>query len=261
MTAAVSQASAPTREPQYRAMVFGDFVDLELRADGDGRTFEGIAVPWEVETDLDGYEVEVWTRGSFNHQLRAANRVSAAYGHIPLGGSLIGSLRSLRDDAAGLFVSGRISDVPDGNTALTLMNDKALRELSIGFYRVPGGDTVTRRENYGILRRYTKANLFEVAIVPMGQYGRKAAVSGLREQGRTERERIFVRQLVVSIDGQSASVPFAGELNDAVRTLLGSVPTAAPDAAPPAAPPADPTVTVDASVASIDAMLAELPDL
>ena len=260
MTTALQQASAPTREPQYRAIVFGDFADLELRADGDGRTFEGIAVPWEVETDLDGYEVEVWSRGSFNHQVRAANRVSAAYGHIPLGGSLIGSLRSMRDDAAGLFVSGRISDVPDGNTALTLMTDKALRELSIGFYRVPGGDTVTRRNDYGILRRYTKANLFEVAIVPMGQYGRKAAVSGLREQGSGGREMIHVRQLVVSIDGQSASVPFVGELGDAVRTLLGP-------AAPPvpvvdaSIAPVDPTTTVDPSVAAVDAMLAELPEL
>lgn len=252
----LTQASAPTREPQYRAIVFGDFVDLELRADGDGRTFEGIAVPWEVETDLDGYETEVWTRGSFNHQLRAANRVSAAYGHIPLGGSLIGSLRTMRDDPAGLFVSGRISDVPDGNTALTLMTDKALRELSIGFYRVPGGDTVTRRNDYGIMRRYTKANLFEVAIVPMGQYGRKAAVSGLREQ-RGTRERIEVRQLVVSIDGQSASVPFVGELNDAVRTLLGTL-------TPPAVEPAaavEPAVTVDPSISAVDAMLADLPDL
>lgn len=238
-------------------MVFGDFVDLELRADGDGRTFQGIAVPWEVETDLDGYEVEVWTRGSFNHQVRAANRVSAAYGHIPLGGSLIGSMRTLRDDAAGLYVEGRISDVPDGNTALTLMSDKALRELSIGFYRVPGGDTVTRRDNYGILRRYTKANLFEVAIVPMGQYGRKAAVSGMRQSGDLGRERIEVRQLVVSIDGQSASVPFVGELNDAVRTLLGPaspVVEAAPDVVDLGAP-------LDASVSSIDAMLAALPNL
>lgn len=236
-------------------MVFGDFVDLELRADGDGRTFEGIAVPWEVETDLDGYETEIWTRGSFNHQVRAANRISAAYGHIPLGGSLIGSMRSLRDDAAGLFVSGRISDVPDGNTALTLMTDKALRELSIGFYRVPGGDTVTRRENYGILRRYTKANLFEIAIVPMGQYGRKAAISGMRQPGDPGRERIEVRQLMVSIDGQSASVPFAGELNDAVRTLLGPITAAEPVAPAPVEP------AVDASVSAVDAMLAALPEL
>lgn len=258
---APQQASASTREPQYRAMVFGDFVDLELRADGDGRTFEGIAVPWEVETDLDGYETEVWTKGSFNHQVRAANRVSVGYGHIPLGGSLIGSLRTMRDDAAGLYVAGRISDVPDGNVALTLMGDKALRELSIGFYRVPGGDTVTRRNDYGILRRYTKANMFETAIVPMGQYGRKAAVTGLREHGAAGgRERIEVRQLVVSIDGQSASVPFVGELGDAVRTLLGpSAPPAAP--AVVTAAPVDPTAQPDSSVASVDAMLAALPNL
>lgn len=207
MTTAIA---APPREAQYRAIQFGEFVDLELRADGDGRTFEGIAVPWEVETDLDGYVHEIWTSGAFNHQLRAANRVSAAYGHIPLGGSLIGSMRELKNDTKGLYVRGHISDVPDGNTALTLMTDKALRELSIGFYRVAMGDVTSRRPDGGILVRMNKANLFEVAIVPQGQYGNQAAVSGLREQhgGRPldERERIVLglvglRSLPMTVGG------------------------------------------------------------
>lgn len=247
-------ASEPvTKEPQYRAIAFSDFVDLQMRADGDGRTFQGIALPWEVETDLDGYEIEVWTRGSFNHQLRAANRVSAAYGHIPLGGSLIGSMRKMEDQASGLYVEGRISDVPDGNTALTLINDKALRELSIGFFRVPGGDTVTRRADYGILRRYTKANLFEVAIVPMGQYGRKAAISGMRElDGTPRRERIEVggafRKVAILVDGVAVAeyqIPALGQVAAVVEP-----------------PPVDQAPAVEvAGVAELDAMLADLPDL
>lgn len=200
-------ATAPTREAQYRAISFGEFVDLELRAEGDGRTFEGIAVPWEVETDLDGYVHEIWTSGAFNHQLRAANRVSVGKGHIPLGGTLIGGLRTMRNDAAGLYVSGHVSDIQDGNDALTLMRDKALRELSIGFYRVAGGDVMTRRTDGGVNIRMNKANLFEVALTPMGQFGAKAQVSGLREQAqRTERERIVLpgsglRTMAIVVDG------------------------------------------------------------
>lgn len=253
----MSTATAPasTREAQFRAITFSDFVDLRLRADGDGRTFQGIAVPWEVETDLDGYEHEIWTKGSFNHQLRAANRVSAAYGHIPLGGSLIGSMRTMRDDSAGLYVEGRISDVPDGNTALTLMTDKALRELSIGFFRVPGGDVVSRRSDYGILRRYTKANLFEVALVPMGQYGRKAAVSGMRER-QQGRERIEVtgpgyRTVAIHVDGVEVAaykIPGLGQVEAVVQ------------AAPDASGQLDGQTTPE-GVAELDAMLAELPDI
>jgi uncharacterized protein len=248
----MSTATAPasTREAQFRAISFGDFVDLELRDEGDGRTFFGIAVPWEVETDLDGYEHEVWTKGSFNHQLRAANRVSAGFGHIPLGGSLIGGMRTLRDDAKGLYVEGHISDVPDGNNAITLMKDKALRELSIGFFRVPGGDQTMRRADYGILRRYTKANLFEVALTPMGQYGQKAAVSGMRQQQMAGRERIEVsggyRTVAIHVDGVEVAaykIPALGQVEAVVE------------------PPTELPAPVDPGLAELDAMLAELPDI
>jgi HK97 family phage prohead protease len=248
----VTTATAPKtdRQPQFRAISFGEFVDLELRADGDGRTFYGIAVPWEVETDLDGYAHEVWTRGAFNHQLRAANRVSASLGHIPLGGSLIGSLRQMRDDSKGLYVEGHISDVPDGNIALTLMTDKALRELSIGFYRVPGGDATMRRTDGGILIRMNKANLFEVALTPMGQYGNRAQVGGLREQAQPGRERIEVspgfRTVAIHVDGvevASYKLPGAGQVTTTV------------DPAP------EPEPVVDQTIADLDGMLSSLPDI
>lgn len=246
-------ASAPTREAQYRAISFGEFVDLELRADGDGRTFEGIAVPWEVETDLDGYVHEIWTRGAFNHQLRAANRVSVGRGHIPLGGTLIGSLREMRDDAKGQYVRGHISDITAGNDSITLMRDKALRELSIGFYRVAGGDAITRRADGGPTIRMNKANLFEVALTPNGQYGAKAEVSGLRQAQAAAigRERIVIpgqrlRTVAIHVDGvevASYKIPTGGEVSAVVE------------------PPAVEVEEVDPSLAALDAMIAELPDI
>src|SRR5262245_27167682 len=246
----MTTATAPTREAQYRAISFGGFVDLELRADGDGRTFEGIAVPWEVETDLDGWLHEVWTKGAFNHQLRAANRVSVGQGHIPLGGTLIGSLRQMRDDAKGLYVAGRISDIPAGNDALTLMRDKALRELSIGFYRVAGGDAITRRADGGPTIRMNKADLFEVALTPNGQYGSKAEISGLRQAqaAAIARERIEVtggyRTVAISVDG--------------VEVASYKIPTAGP--VEPVIEPTTEPVAELATVAEVDAMLDALPD-
>jgi HK97 family phage prohead protease len=253
------QASASTREAQFRAIRLSEFVDVELRAvDGAKREFEGIAVPWDREIDVDGWSYEVWRSGAFDHQLRAANRIKVGDGHIPLGGNLIGAMRELRNDAKGLYVRGKVTEgVRAGDEALALMGDKALDELSIGFYRVPGGDTVTRKADGRPLYDMRKANLFEVALVPFGAYGRDARVTGLREQ-RPGRETIVItRQLVVSVDGQSASLPFAGELGDAVRVLLGPV-AAGPTSAEPVVPAVAP---VDPTVAQLDSVLAALPDL
>lgn len=223
---------------QFRAIRLSEFVDMEFRADGPKREFEGIAVPWDVEIDVDGWAYEVWRSGAFNHQLRAARRVKAAKGHIPLGGSLIGSLRVMRNDTKGLFIQGKITDgVRDGDEALALMGDGSLDELSIGFYRVPGGDSVTRKADGRPLYEMRRADLFEVALVEFGAYGRKAKVDNVR--AANERERIEVggtRSLTIMFDGQSASVPYGGSLSDAVRTLLGPV-SAAPAAVEPAPEP------------------------
>ena len=207
MTIMTDQRTFPGLQPDghsvLRQVAFSDFVDLELRADntteGDGHTFDGIAVPYNVEIDVDGWFYEEWQgnarSGPFDPQLNAANRVLVGDGHIMIGGSLIGSLRTMANDAKGLRISGRISDVPNGNTALTLMQDKALRELSIGFYRLPNGDTTTRDNEGRPHIQMTRARLFEVALVPFGAYGRGATVTGLRTQNSpagSDNERVTI---------------------------------------------------------------------
>lgn len=202
---------APRMGAQFRTLVFGENgVDLELRADGgDGRTFRGIAVPWDHEIDVDGWEYEIWRKGAFDPQLHYPQRVLVGRDHIPLGGSLIGSLRLMRNDSAGLYVEGYVSDVPDGNASLTLMRDKALRELSIGFFRIPGGDSVTRKPDGRPLYEYTRAKLFEVALVPMGAYGRKATVQGLRrrQDGSFDLANVPVAELAAEVARRTAPAP------------------------------------------------------
>ncbi len=262
MTRSVDQMMAEYGRTQFRAIRLAEFVDMEFRADGPKREFEGIAVPWDVEIDVDGWAYEVWRSGSFDHQLRAARRVKAASDHIPLGGDLIGSLRVMRNDTKGLFVQGKVTEgVRAGDEALALMGDGSLDELSIGFYRVPGGDSVTRKADGRPLYEMRKADLFEVALVPFGAYGRKAKVDNVR-RAEMERDRIEVsggslRSLTLTgNDGQTAMVPFSGNLADAVRTLLGPI-SAAPTVAEPA--PAVEGGTVDLS--AVDAILADLPAL
>lgn len=229
------------REQLFRAIPFRN-ADMEIRAvdGGDGREFEGIAVPWDVEIDVDGWMWEVWRRGAFNHQLRAANRVKVANRHIMLGGDLVGALKEMRDDAKGLWVRGRISDVTAGNEALTLIRDKALDELSIGFYRVPNGDTVTRDKDGRPHIEMRKADLFEVALEPWGAYGRGARVHDLRRDGRQG-------------GGQQRTVSIVVDGREVASYRLDE----------PAPPQAEPVKDqqVPPGIAAVDTVLGELPDL
>jgi hypothetical protein len=83
----------------------------------------------------------------------------------------------LREDAAGLWGSWRVSKTPVGEETLTLVADGVLDQLSVGFRARrdrmdPDGTTV--RE---------KADLVEVAVVLDGAYGSGALISGVRERG------------------------------------------------------------------------------
>lgn len=251
MTAALATALPERERTQFRAIRLASFVDMEFRAEASKREFEGIAVPWDVEIDVDGWAFEVWRKGAFAHQLRAASRIKVGDGHIPLGGSLIGRLHEMRDDSKGLFVRGRLTaGVRDADEALALMDDKALDELSIGFYRVPGGDSVTRKPDHRPVYEMRKADLFEVALVPFGAYGRKAKVDNVRELQRG-RERIEVssgfRTVAIHVDGvevASYRLPLVGE---PVAEPVETVPV---ESAPEALP---------SSVLDLDAMLDALP--
>lgn len=153
--------------------------ELEVRSagkGGDGRTIEGIAVPYAQRQRIAPDLTEQFARGAFNHQLNAAHRVRLARDHVFLGGTVIGKAIELRDDAAGLWGAWRVSATPVGDETLTLVRDGVLDELSVGFRerqnRVLAGGVVER----------VKADLFEVSVVLQGAYGQGATVTAVRER-------------------------------------------------------------------------------
>jgi uncharacterized protein len=151
--------------------------ELEIRSaakGGDGRTIEGIAVPYNRPQRIDPTLVEQFARGAFNAQLGAANRVKFAREHPVLGGTIIGRAVELRDDAAGLWGAWRVSATQAGDEALELARDGVLDELSIGFR-----ERQNRRLEDGTIER-VKAHLAEVSLVMEGAYGRGATVSAVR---------------------------------------------------------------------------------
>lgn len=151
--------------------------ELEIRSGGDGRTIEGIAVPYGRPQRIDARLVEQFRSGAFRHQFRAVNRVKFSRDHMALGGTLIGRAVELRDDAAGLFGRWRVSATPVGDETLELVRDGALEELSIAFR-----ERQNRRLPDGTMERVT-ADLAEVAVVLEGAYGQGAVVAAIRSAG------------------------------------------------------------------------------
>jgi len=152
--------------------------ELEIRSaakGGDGRTIEGIAVPYGRRQRISADLVEQFARGAFNAQLAAAHRVKFAREHPTHGGALIGRAVELRDDAAGLWGAWRVSATQAGDEALELARDGVLDELSVGFI-----ERQNRRLDDGTVER-VKAHLVEVSLVMQGAYGRDALVSAVRE--------------------------------------------------------------------------------
>jgi len=149
-------------------------LDLEVRADGDGRTICGICVPYNVEQRIHAGLTEVFLPGAFDGVTRAAHRVKLLMGHDSKGLPL-GRATTLREDASGLYGEFRVSKTDIGDQALELVRDGVLTNLSVGFQPLKDN-----RRRDGIVER-VKAHLAEVSLVTFGAYGEKAAVAAVRE--------------------------------------------------------------------------------
>lgn len=120
-----------------RPFLTRDFAaDLEVRG-GDGRTVVGWAVPFDAPTaiqDASGSYEETFRRGAFARTLteRGPERVKFLAQHdragLPLGRAVV-----LEERPEGLWGEFRVSDTTAGDEVLTLIRDRALDSLSIGF--------------------------------------------------------------------------------------------------------------------------------
>lgn len=160
--------------------------DLELRSDGDGRSVEGILVPYDVEQEIRSEGItEVFRAGAFRNQLGNPGRVRYTREHWTQGGQVIGRAAELREDARGLRGVLRVSKTQLGDETLELIRDGALDELSIGFRSGPRGS----RRGTGNLVERVSAHLIEVASVVTGAYGRRAVATGIRSAEEFELTR------------------------------------------------------------------------
>lgn len=158
--------------------------ELEVRSDGDGRTVEGLAVPWDTPTLVRDARsprayLESFTRGAFGNAAREAHRVKFYVNHAHRGDPTavpVGVALELRDDVAGLVGSFAIAKTAAGDEALELIRSRVLDGLSVGFVPDPKGDRWTPSRD-AVVR--TRAELYEVSAVGHPAY-RGAMVSAVR---------------------------------------------------------------------------------
>ena len=93
--------------------------DLESRAGedgGDGRTLSGYAAVFDTDTEINSYEGHFTERvspGAFKKTLNERKNVLMQYDHgrdVRVGSTPIGAYTTIREDAKGLYVEGRLFD-------------------------------------------------------------------------------------------------------------------------------------------------------
>jgi HK97 family phage prohead protease len=176
------------------ALLVREFVATDLAV--EGRTVDVRVVPFEeVATVADPpYERtyrEQWMPGVFDHQLNAANRIHARYGHSQHVIDVVGHGIALRQEGDGYHVSAKIHETPQGETALALLRDGALPCVSLEAVPVK-----SMRSAAGIVQRI-KANLTGFAFCRQGAFA-GAQVLAIREA--TMVDQIDEELLPVEID-------------------------------------------------------------
>lgn len=167
-----------------------EFRTFEVReVDTEKREFAGIAVPYGETIDLDGYK-ERFERGAFGDGVTGP----LFYGHDHRNGGLpIGSVTEARDTEKGLEIRARISKTPKGDEVYTLLRDKVVSLLSVGFEPVE-----SRMEDDVLVR--TAATFREVSVTPFAAY-KTAQVAEVRSADTTkEKEKTMTEVLDTSQD-------------------------------------------------------------
>jgi len=167
--------------------------ELELRADGDGRTLIGRAVPYGPTADIPG-GTERFVSGAFARQIAAGpdalQRVKLFGSHTErLSGQFgVGKTVALSEQSDGLHGAWQMYDTPRGNEALHLVSTGEVRGLSVGFKALS-----SRRAADGALERVA-AHLDHVTLTNEPAYT-DAAIVAVRSAGhplgayRTDLER------------------------------------------------------------------------
>lgn len=152
-------------------------IDIGLRGvclrssdEGDGRTLEGIAVPFgQIIDTWDGPE-------TFDPDCVFDDVDSAKLGYEH--GETIGRITNAEPREDGLHITARISDTQRGRDVVALLRDGALDSLSVGFIPIE-----SETDKQGITHR-KRVRLLETSVVSWPAY-EAAKITGQRNAQQT----------------------------------------------------------------------------
>jgi HK97 family phage prohead protease len=153
---------------------------VELRAEGDGRTFSGYASVFN-EPSLPLPFTEIVKPGAFKRSLQSRNRMMLLWNHDtsnPLASTRNGSL-VLTEDSKGLFVTATLPNTTLGNDIAELVRSGVVDEMSFGFS--------VRKDSWsqdGNTRYLEDVSLSEVSLVSTPAYEQTSGTVSVRSEVR-----------------------------------------------------------------------------
>ncbi len=216
---------APVRDEQVQEpMLVVRTFQATIASDGDGRTLEGLVIPFDIEarvSDPPTFEpyMESISPGAFRSVVNAPNRVLLDFEHYGAMNDALGSMGSiagtlghavhLEERGDGLYGQFRVLRGPDGDKALELAREGVLGGFSAAMKPLRSARTAG-----GTMRRL-KMHLDRVSLCRVGAY---------------EQARVMAIRTEQIIDADDYAQPLDPEL--ALR--LAKVGVALPDAYKPA---------------------------
>jgi len=149
---------------------------IELRAEGDGRSFTGYAALFD-QPSLPLPFTEYVKPGAFKRSLQSRNRMMLLWNHDtsnPLASTRNGSLQ-LAEDARGLKVTATLPDTNLGRDLSVLIRDGVIDSMSFGFS--------VKRDSWskdGQTRYLEDVSLYEVSLVSTPAYEATAGTVSVR---------------------------------------------------------------------------------
>jgi HK97 family phage prohead protease len=151
---------------------------IEMRAEGDGRTFTGYAALFN-QPSLPLPFVEYVRPGAFKRSLQSRNRMMLLWNHDtsnPLASTRNGSLQMVEDER-GLKVTATLPQTTLGNDIAVLVRDGVIDSMSFGFS--------VKRDTWskdGQVRYLEDVTLYEVSLVSTPAYEATAGTVSVRSE-------------------------------------------------------------------------------
>jgi len=185
---------------------------IELRAQGDGRTFTGYAAVFNQPSEPLPF-TEIVMPGAFKRSLQSRNRMMLLWNHDtsnPLASTRNGSLR-LEEDSVGLKVTATLPDTNLGRDLSELVRIGTIDSMSFGFS--------VKKDSWstdGNTRYLEDVTLYEVSLVSTPAYEQTAGTVSVRSV-----DEISADALADALFRIESGEELEAEQGDLLATVIG----------------------------------------